>query len=356
MNPMNPCFSDEDEQDLCLWIHGWGVSADIWRTAAESFPHFEHHYISFRDCQTVEEMIDAVRLLPEIAAAGRSRRRFHVIGWSMGGMLAIDAAVGWLSNRAQGQTQKQTQKQIKDQIKDQIQNQARKVIEAQQNRTTTDVEVISSCVDFADSAIGDKDRAKRSAADESMTNAELISVVLVGTTLSFVDDTGAAGWPKRIVERMRTRLLQSAELVLHDFQAKFWSASERGGADLQPVPALSRQPLAAADFSPAGLNAGLAYLLQADLHEAWSRLRSTDVPVLWLHGAEDPLCPLRAQERAAAYRGRGKLAMRVIASAGHAPFLTARDHWNQELSAWFQYLSVRKEGEQHETTPAFSDQ
>ncbi|WP_051286889.1 alpha/beta hydrolase [Paenibacillus taiwanensis] len=344
---MKPRFSDEGEQDLCLWIHGWGVSADIWRTAAESFPQFEHHYVSFRHCQSAEQLINTVQLLPQIAAAGRNRRRFHVIGWSLGGMLTIDAAERWLSAWALNQDSKGN--------------------DAQQNRTTTDrtttdrtdtdVGMLSGCSYMEDAVTPDSSRTITSESVGNMVNLELelISVILVGSTLSFIDDTGAAGWPKRIVKRMRSRLLQAPDSVLHDFKAKFWSASELGDSGLQPISGLCQHHLlAATDFSLAGLDAGLAYLLQADLHRAWMRLRNTNIPVLWLHGAEDPLCPLGAQAHAAAYQGRGNLTSRVLVSAGHAPFLTARDCWNEELYAWFQDLNVRKEGEQPESTSAFS--
>ncbi|MHB8347577.1 MAG: pimeloyl-ACP methyl ester esterase BioH [Acidiferrobacterales bacterium] len=70
------------------------------------------------------------------------------------------------------------------------------------------------------------------------------------------------------------------------------------------------------DPDPAGLNAGLAILRTADLR---AQLPHTQLPCRVIHGARDRLVPLAAARFLADGLGAP---LRVIASAGHVPFLS----------------------------------
>lgn len=71
----------------CLWIHGWGMSAAVWDEVIKRIPSMDHHFVDFRGCRTPQELRDA-------AAAPLLRRpgAWNVVGWSMGGMLALELA------------------------------------------------------------------------------------------------------------------------------------------------------------------------------------------------------------------------------------------------------------------------
>ncbi|WP_407873326.1 alpha/beta fold hydrolase [Paenibacillus melissococcoides] len=100
---------------------------------------------------------------------------------------------------------------------------------------------------------------------------------------------------------------------------------------------LWRQLAAAPGFTPAGLDAGLAYLEAADLAPQWARIAAFPAAerprLLWLHGANDRVCPRAAMERARASFGPG-LRTAVLPDAGHAPFLSHPEAWREEVSAW----------------------
>lgn len=270
-----------------LWVHGWGMSPSVWLKLAKLLPEFEHRYVSYAGSGTISSLLDAVRrpLLDEPDG------EWHAIGWSMGGMLLLEALAAWQAEA------------------DAWQERMREEQGTENSRHTA----AASCP------------------------PAVRSVILTGTTLRFIDDTGQAGWPDRVVRRMRRRLAQAAPAdTLRAFAECIPSAAERASADscrwlAQHTAAIGR------DFTPAGLDAGLAYLQQADLERAWARL--TDAPkgprLLWLHGADDSVCPLAAQQRAQAASGsRNAARFSELPLAGHAPFATQTAQWLQTVRAW----------------------
>lgn len=84
------------------------------------------------------------------------------------------------------------------------------------------------------------------------------SALLIGTTLRFADAAGLAGWPPRVLARMRRRLAQAPEETLLAFlgQLDAGLASHPGKPSLAEK--LWRQLGPAPGFTPAGLDAGLA--------------------------------------------------------------------------------------------------
>ena len=302
-----------------LWVHGWGMSSSVWRHLAAMLPEFEHRYVSYADASTVAELLAVVRRPFEDEPEGE----WHAIGWSMGGMLLLELLTEWREasdiglNKAweqdQGQEQERKQRQEQEQEQEQVQEQKQEH-ERGIGRT---------------GCMGDYVAAVRLPV--------VRSVILTGTTLRFIDDTGQAGWPDRVVRRMRRRLAQAAPAdTLRAFAECIPAAAERASAEscrwlLEHTAALGK------DITLAGLDAGLAYLQQADLERAWARL--TDAPdgprLYWLHGADDSVCPLAAQQRAQAACGhRNAARFVVLPHAGHAPFATQTAQWLHHIRMW----------------------
>ncbi|MCY7485667.1 alpha/beta fold hydrolase [Paenibacillus alvei] len=270
-----------------LWVHGWGMSSSVWSRLAKLLPEFEHRYVSYTGSSSISSLLDAVYrpLLEEPDG------EWHAVGWSMGGMLLLEALAVWQAEADAGQERMRKEQGA---------------------------------------------GISRHIAADSCPPA-VRSVILTGTTLRFIDDTGRAGWPDRVVRRMRRRLAQAAPAdTLRAFAECIPSAAERASADscrwlAQHTAAIGK------DFTPAGLDAGLTYLQQADLERAWARL--TDAPdgprLLWLHGADDSVCPLAAQQRAQAASGSRNAARCVVLPlAGHAPFATQTAQWIQSVRTW----------------------
>ncbi|MCY9795844.1 alpha/beta hydrolase [Paenibacillus apiarius] len=277
----------KDKRPQLLWVHGWGMSSETWRHLAAELPGFDHRYVSYAACRTIEELREAVTM-PLLL---EPEEEWHAIGWSMGGMLLLEALDAWM------------------------------------------------------------------AGPDSPAIPAMRSIVFCGTTLRFVDDTGQAGWPSRVVGRMRRRLAHAAEETLRAFAERLPSAAEREDAGLrrllaQRVARMARSaaaPMAAAEqaapsdsgapaFAPEGLDAGLAYLQQADLAAAWARVTAAPAGprLLWLHGADDTVCPLGALQRAQALNGQCNAArFTVLPQAGHVPFLTQPARWRKELKSWY---------------------
>ena len=302
-----------------LWVHGWGMSSSVWRHLAAMLPEFEHRYVSYADASTVAELLAVVRRPFEDEPEGE----WHAIGWSMGGMLLLELLAEWREasdiglNKAweqdQGQEQERKQRQEQEQEQEQVQEQKQEH-ERGIGRT---------------GCMGDYVAAVRLPV--------VRSVILTGTTLRFIDDTGQAGWPDRVVRRMRRRLAQAAPAdTLRAFAECIPAAAERASAEscrwlLEHTAALGK------DITLAGLDAGLAYLQEADLERAWARL--TDAPdgprLYWLHGADDSVCPLAAQQRAQAACGhRNAARFVVLPHAGHAPFATQTAQWLHHIRMW----------------------
>lgn len=243
-----------------LWVHGWGMSPDVWADLAIGhFPGRRHVFVSYADCRTVDDLRQVVP-----RALGRGLGALHgectlgelgesqgwtVVGWSLGGMLALE--------------------------------------------TVAD--------------------AGSAPARAGIVRVERLAVV--AAPLRFVrDGLKAPGWPERVLRRMMERLGREPERVVAEFRQAMLTDEERGN------PAAKRVCGARVDFSPEGLQAGLAYLLEADLRGRWAewrRLARRSPRILWLHGEADPIVPVESlpflspEERL------------LLPGAGHAPFATA---------------------------------
>ncbi|WP_269670946.1 alpha/beta fold hydrolase [Paenibacillus sp. 481] len=271
-------------------MHGWGMSDLVWRHCAIALPQFSHHYVSFADCATAAELREAV-----LAPLRREGGDWHIVAWSLGGMLVLDA------------------------LDEQLRSQGGQ-LEPEENGAGL-FRAIVLCGDHTPRAV-------------------IRSVVLTGTTLRFVDEAGA-GWHPRIIARMRRRLATEPRQTLLAF-----AETIRPSSDDSRVAECLERAVAATSFSAAGLDAGLAYLQQSDLTQVWQRLMTHHVPICWLHGEDDSVCPKLAFDQARImaeqvsvnndHRKEHMARFISLPFSGHAPFLTQPQRWLKELNAWYE--------------------
>ncbi|WP_461479624.1 alpha/beta fold hydrolase [Paenibacillus sp. PvR148] len=248
-----------DGKRRILWIHGWGMSPAVWEQFAReqvTGQGVEHHFFSYTDCHSIAEFHEALdRTLREVQPEA-------VIGWSMGGMLAID-------------------------------------------RFTV----------LAEESAG--------AMGTTLHSLGIRRLIVVGSTLRFVSADRNLGWPRRIVERMLSKLESDPEAVLRQFADSMVSAEEKtAGKEIA---------VCGTDFSMEGLQAGLHYLLESDLAEGWAktlvpRFTASGGRILWIHGREDTICPVGAAPGDA----KGVRSV-LLEGAGHAPFLTKPETFYEQL-------------------------
>ncbi|OFW78581.1 MAG: hypothetical protein A2201_05310 [Alicyclobacillus sp. RIFOXYA1_FULL_53_8] len=258
-----------------LWIHGWGMSADVWRSAIHTYmPEYRHVFFSYAGCDTAA---DFHLRLQQILQQGEEP--WILAGWSMGGMLAIEAAAAALAEHAGS--------------------------DANANANAN-----------ADATV---DAEATATAAALQPRWQLERLVLIGTTLRFVSEDRSLGWPARIIKRMREQLQKNLQETLQQFRHSMFTAQE------QEMSAVIKQlDQAQTDFSASALAEGLRYLQETDLSGIWpqcARLRP-----IWLHGAQDAICP-----QSAVPASSSAVATHIFSQAGHAPFLTQPDHFFAQL-------------------------
>nr|WP_274381470.1 alpha/beta hydrolase [Paenibacillus mesophilus] len=258
-----------------IWIHGWGMSPEVWGGMESRMPEERHRMFSYAKCGSVDQMRERLRLMIREETAP-----VRLIGWSLGGMLALEAALEPFE-----------------------------------------------CVEPGNG---------RNEADAEYTPHPIAQVLLIGATLRFAGPDRTKSWPERVVRRMRAQLGVQREETRHRFAESMFSDEEREGRPEYPQwIARSRIPT---DFSPEGLDAGLQYLLETDLTERWRHfaavcledegisVRAVKRPdIVWMHGENDPICPTGA---IADIPDRGKILFR---GAGHAPFMTEPDRFAEAV-------------------------
>ncbi|ALS24203.1 alpha/beta hydrolase [Paenibacillus naphthalenovorans] len=238
-----------------LWIHGWGMSPWIWESSVReqwTGQGIGHHFFSYADCHSIEAFYEAFdRVLREVKPE-------TVVGWSMGGMLAVDRLAQ-----------------------------------------------LAGEMGTAFGSLGIK------------------RLVVIGSTLCFVSADRKQGWPRRIVERMLGKLETDREHVLQQFADSMVSANERAEGKI----VAACEP----DFSLEGLKAGLKYLIETDVTEAWSKalvpvFTSAGGRILWIHGSGDAICPVGAMPD----ETEGVRSV-VLEDTGHVPFLTRQAAFYEHL-------------------------
>ncbi|GAA3409792.1 alpha/beta fold hydrolase [Paenibacillus hodogayensis] len=249
-----------------LWIHGWGMSPDVWGDPGVWLPEARHRLFSYEGCHTVDEMKERLREI--VCEESLQGGPVHVLGWSLGGMLALELAM--------------------------------------------------------ETGLG-----------ENKERLPIGQAVLIGASLRFVDERREIGWPGRVIRRMRTQLTADPAGTLLRFADSMLSPGER-----PTWPAVAERLAKRTDFTLAGLEAGLTYLLETDLTGRWERcsqawavedvseeiaMRDGAPEVIWMHGGEDPVCPPAAL-------AVGPFRKTVLfPGAGHAPFVTQPERFAQQL-------------------------
>ena len=66
--------------------------------------------------------------------------------------------------------------------------------------------------------------------------------------------------------------------------------------------------------------------------------RAIDIPVLFSHGADDPIAPLAAARHGHAITPKSQLS--IYENAGHAPFMEAPERFNRELAAFVAHCTA----------------
>ncbi|SMG51879.1 alpha/beta fold hydrolase [Paenibacillus aquistagni] len=297
-----------------IWIHGWGASPAVWdighgsrfSSRAENCDakmHIHHRDVSLVGCTTIEDMLATVTSAFDEAA--KREQPWHVIGWSLGGMLAIDALLRWMKQQP--------------------------------------CSGIGAHELHGASTSGVGSHGLHGASTSGMLPASLIGV---GATCQFVDEQGHAGWRPRILERMRRKLERAPEQVLADFADQFWSPTERADERYLTWQTEMSHVIRSAGYSLEGLNAGLQYLQQAALEKQLIEL-AHELPILWVQGSEDQICPAAAMEQ------WNEVPLHTVrfSGAGHAPFLTRKEQWEAVLRQWLwsQCPQRPREGEERES-------
>ncbi|MBD8500814.1 alpha/beta hydrolase [Paenibacillus arenosi] len=347
--------SPSSVNDSYIWIHGWGASEQLWQQAAQSLPDAAHHYVSFMECDSSDEMVAVI--MGQLATATASSQRCHLVGWSMGGMLAIEAAAKWLHGARYAERSLESIG-LNDAGRDARSGMDMRQREAGDAAHSVDDERLSEMASNMrsgesldlrearnDMPSRENVKLRKAVSTSSAMSREemklqqlsaglLASLVLVGSTLRFVAPTSTEGWPPRVLQRMRQRLAAAPEQTLREFAVRLLAPAER--QQHEPLEARLIERFQRPGFTPAGLDAGLAYLASANLTDAWAQLIAAQLPVLWLHGELDPLVPIGAQAEARRLAGPDvrSVEYRRLTGQGHVPFLTHPREWEEEVSRW----------------------
>lgn len=156
-------------------------------------------------------------------------------------------------------------------------------------------------------------------------------MILVASTPRFVNAPSSADWQLGIDGEVYRRFADSVSQDYQNTLVRFFSLQCMGADDARstikqlrvsfaerPVPTMST------------LHKALSILLETDMRNDIPQLKK---PVLLIHGDRDRLVPVQAGHWMAQHLPFGRL--RVIAGAGHAPFLS---HQNQFVEALVQFL------------------
>jgi pimeloyl-[acyl-carrier protein] methyl ester esterase len=157
------------------------------------------------------------------------------------------------------------------------------------------------------------------------------SLVLVDGTPCFVSrEDFPYGLPAAQVKKMRKRIDSNFPRALEDFHSLLLTPEERENRDtiwdlLTNERYLPKQE-AARDL--------LVSLADEDLR---SEVTTITMPALLMHGDQDKICPVGASQYMKEHLECAELA--VFPGAGHAPFLTQTEDFNQRLTAFLRSRS-----------------
>ncbi len=151
------------------------------------------------------------------------------------------------------------------------------------------------------------------ALETALARPKVVSaMILIGTSPTFVSTNRLLGLPARAVRRMKMALSKHPYETLSNFRKTMFSENEpRASAEFEDTFGAPHT----IDFSSKGLSLGIDYLARFDVSTA---LDDVSCPTLWIHGAEDVICPVGCLDSVP-----NDHEIVIVPDAGHAP------HWSR---------------------------
>jgi pimeloyl-[acyl-carrier protein] methyl ester esterase len=156
------------------------------------------------------------------------------------------------------------------------------------------------------------------------------SLIIIASSLRFANSNRLLGWPERVIERMQKQLQQDKQMTLQQFAGSMFSELDSQSTAFVTLKDTLTACAHATDFTPAGLEAGLTYLQNTDLIARWNEFQKqrTSSPFLWLHGAEDSICPFAGMPHL------NSAEVFVFQETGHIPFLTKPEIFYEKVRSF----------------------
>jgi pimeloyl-[acyl-carrier protein] methyl ester esterase len=151
----------------------------------------------------------------------------------------------------------------------------------------------------------------------------LSGLVLVGGTPCFCNkDEYTCGLPPVETRGMEIRLKRDYKGTANSFFNGMFSGREKASINLPDIAAKTVSILSPIEIS-------LSALQELNITDLRQALSDISIPVLIIHGEEDHICPPGAAKFMAAHLPLAE--MRLIPAAGHAPFISTPEIFNNEL-------------------------
>lgn len=236
-----------------IWIPGWGYDATVWSELITRLPAWQHSVVAVNSIHGTASFVPYIQQ----QMAGEP---VVLIGWSMGGMLAIDIALRY---------------------------------------------------------------------------PDLVAaVVCISGTTQFVNPDTRYGWPDTALTTMRERLhRQPAETVAAFVRSMFNRSEIRDGTYAK---FLDRFPVSTTtefdEIRIQALDSGLNYLRSFDVSDS---IHTATVPILWIHGDSDIICPTAQFERMREQlRDSANHHFELMANTSHVPFFRHCDAVAEKICAF----------------------
>jgi pimeloyl-ACP methyl ester esterase len=158
-------------------------------------------------------------------------------------------------------------------------------------------------------------------------------LIIVGGTSRFCNaDDYPCGLSATEARGMAVRLKRDYAATSGQFFRSIFSAAETASLDLRDIAAKTTATIPRLRISLAALKE----LSDSDLRHL---LPGMNLPVLLVHGAKDSICPASAAEFMAEHLPLA--AIKIIPASGHAPFLTAAEMFNAEVTGFIRTVHGR---------------
>ncbi len=158
------------------------------------------------------------------------------------------------------------------------------------------------------------------------------ALVLVDATSKFTNEPDYnAGLPEVLLERLYKRVGRDKEKSLRDFYSLLFSEEEKKNKNFKDILAIFLYRIKNLDRDI--LLEGLHIFRNSDLRNNISNIK---LPTLIIHGDSDQICPVNSASYI--HSKISNSTIEIINEAGHTPFLTKTDRFNQILEKWIRQL------------------